>query len=140
MARNPEENLTAVRTLIARRILQSDLAKHIGFEGDEARLSDLEEAVAGSRRPSYVSWLVTATFRRAGTDCTLDVGMDWSGAKVDDLEQVRLEFGVNHPTHGSSAPSDVLARTKLYQDVAMLAAEIEAEVRSRFIKVWTKAL
>jgi hypothetical protein len=135
----------STRSRVAKRILTSSLAPFVGNEGDVNRHARLIDATLG-RLPELVStWsFLDATFRRAGTDCSLEVRCEYAGgryageaeadAEGNEWTQFRVWCEVNFPCHGSSAPAAVLARCALYTEVAMLAAEIDAELGGQ--EVW----
>lgn len=134
MRNEPKENLTATHVAMVSRIFNSSLAQAINpFQKKvlDNVLIDLELVRSG--------WSNLAVqFNRAGTQATLEVrnavGFSMPSAADlhrdeagNDLVEVSLKAEVNFPSHGSADPATVLARCKLYAEVAMLAAEIQAE-------------
>ncbi len=126
------DNFNATHSDIARRILDSGLIQFVGYPNDAHRLTDLTLAAQGSANVSPMNFL-SVTFRKAGTDCSLDVltravnnhpDIDQEG---NEWKEYSLSCTISFPCLGSSDPATVMARLKLYQDVALLAAEIQAE-------------
>lgn len=111
----------------------------------------LQSTIGGLRR-FELQWIAEQTddsrhttlkarFECNGTIVDLDVEDDqrW-GANDDDLakdndgnEYAWHTFTVklNHPSHGSVSPMELIAHCKLWNDVALLACEIEAELLVR---------
>ena len=73
----------------------------------------------------------SAMFIRSGTDVKLSVSFDTAGVKTDEDGNEWAQFDVhvlvNWPTHGSIMPGVCLSRLDFYREVALFAAEIQAE-------------
>lgn len=140
-----EDNYNASRAVVAKRILASSVAGCIGYS-----LSDPSENGALQRIQAYATgavvqdgWtFVDVEFRKADTNCSLEIRLE----SVDRLDRAEhtdkqgnewlvhtLTTKVNYPCHGSADPATVLARVNLYQQVAMLAAEIKAEFGDKYV-------
>ena len=135
-----KDNFNETRQAIAKRILNNPLAAYIGYPGEnsECRRAELQQVADGTdTSSSSFSFIRLSEFRRGDTNCSLDIGFETSSryfdfeprvdAEGNEWSQYNLKFSVNHPCHGSSDPSTTLARLKLWHDVAMLAAELQAE-------------
>ncbi len=129
-----KDNFKSMRADIARRVLSSALVPYIGYPGDVNRLDQLNAMVAEQGDLSTWSYL-SVSFRKAGTgvDLSIDVDRadgDWKAsvdAEGNEFHQYNLRIGINYPCHGACAPSTTLARANFISQVALLAAEIEAE-------------
>jgi len=128
MGKRYNDNYGTTRTSMASRILSTPLAAY----ATKHHIARMQEALEGADEGLSFPYV---EFRRAGTNCDLGVDVarvDNFGARtVDDAGNEWAEYeircDVNFPCHGSSDPATVLARVRLYQDVAMLAAELLAE-------------
>jgi hypothetical protein len=137
MMRNPKDNYKETHQAIARRVLNSKLAAFVGHPTFDGRLERLEAAANGTEELLSAWTFLDVEFRRAGTNCSLEVRADvvnsrWDGQPTLDNDgnewnQYSLTTKINWPCHGSTDAATALARVALYQEVAMLAAEIQAE-------------
>lgn len=138
MMRQPKDNHREIYWLVEARILQSPLAQY-------TRTERLRRGAGGEDQSDWSGYL-SVEFRRADTNCSLAIlldGVDCRSPVLDEegnqLVQYKLTCGVNFPSHGNSDPATVMARLKLYQDVAMLAAELQAEFGLREIWKMTRS-
>lgn len=137
MMRQVKDNYRETHQALAARILRDPLAQHVGYTG---RSEQLQRDAAGEGDLSRWSFQ-SVEFRRADTNCSLDVRVESvdrgyrlgpdTDKEGNEWTQYELSCSVNFPCHGSSDPATVMARLKLYQDVAMLAAELQAEFGGR---------
>jgi hypothetical protein len=135
--RQVKDNYRETHQALAARILRDPLAQHVGYTG---RSEQLQRDAAGEGDLSRWSFQ-SVEFRRADTNCSLDVRVESvdrgyrlgpdTDKEGNEWTQYELTCSVNFPCHGSSDPATVMARLKLYQDVAMLAAELQAEFGGR---------
>ena len=127
------DTFKTTRAAIALRILISPLAQ---FLRDYSRdMLTRVVASAGNNHDAYFTFL-NVEFRRAGTSCELYVQADEEFVRRDsDYEQdkdgneyrsFKLATQVNWPMHGSVEPVTALARLKFYEEVTLLAADIQA--------------
>jgi len=134
LKQNVQDTYVADRAAIAQRILTSPLAAYVGYSGDLYRLDKLHNIARDGKAHTGYSFL-SVEFEKAGTECSLEIreeGSGYSGGVTTDAEgneyhEYTLSCAVNFPCHGSTACGAVLARLAFYQQVALLAAEIEAE-------------
>jgi hypothetical protein len=132
MGKARTDNYRSTHQAIASRVLANPLAAAAASHYAE-RLTDW---AAGQGDLSAWSYL-NIEFRRADTNCDLTVRLDAKDSFSRDTDEqgewrsytVRCE--INWPSHGSAAVATSMARLHLYQQVAMLAAEIEAEFGGR---------
>lgn len=145
MSKRKQDNYRETVRTVASRILGSDLVPFVGFADDQHRLAGLQRAARHDN--DNISWTYSSvTFRRASTDCTLDIEIksvastkSYRDALFVDEEgnewgQYVLSCRVNFPSHGSCSPDVVMARLALYQEVTQLAADIQAEFQDR--EIW----
>lgn len=142
----PKETFKPATQAIASRILASPLAQFVGYPDDANRLRGLRRIAEEGCEPGFCS-VMSVTFRRAGTDVSLDVCADRVYDRYDsdkeDLDEVgdaygkyRLSCKVNWPCHGGTAVSVALARIHLYEEVAELGLCIEADFGGEDNQVW----
>jgi hypothetical protein len=140
-----EDNYNAARSLVARRILNSSLTGCIGYPttdpAQNGALIRLQALLKGEE--VQASWsFVDIEFRKADTNCSLEVKLesvdradfsDHTDKQGNEWNVYELSTKVNYPCHGSADSATVLARVNLYQQVAMLAAEIQAEFKDKYV-------
>ncbi len=126
------DNFRETHKALARKVLQHPLAANVNHPSMEHRLALLLRQAEGLTEVSPWNYF-SATFYRAGTSCCLDVELKSKYDQRDtdeegnEWDQSDLRCAVNFPSHGATEPAIVMARLALYQQVALLAAEIEAE-------------
>lgn len=139
MLKNPADNYYKVQQDIAKRVLATPLASSIGYGGIGSHGYNEILAIANGEKSDRYGY-ASVEFRRADTSCDLYIRTDsrndfLSTRQVDAEGNEWVEYGlkveVSYPSHGSESPATVLARVNLYQQVAMLAAEIAAEFGGR---------
>jgi hypothetical protein len=76
-------------------------------------------------------------FNRAGTNCTLHVEIkatseyrEITDEKGNVWDEYNVKADINWPCHGSCTPATAVARCNFYTQIAVFAAEIEAEFNS----------
>lgn len=133
MMRQPKDNYRATHQAISQRVLSST----VGSAVSPYRIEQLKAHAAGEGELSNWSFF-SVEFRRADTNCDLSVRLeskDRYGRDTDkdgnEWMQFELECQVSWPSHGSSDVATCMARLNLYQQVSMLAAEIQAEFGGR---------
>ena len=139
MLKNPTDNYFSVQQAIAKRVLATPLASSIGYGGIGSHGYNEILAMANGEkidRHGYAS----VEFRRADTSCDLyirtDSRNDFTSTRETDADgnewvTYGLKVEVSYPSHGSAEPATVMARMNLISQVAMLAAEINAEFGGR---------
>lgn len=127
--RKRTDNYRSTHQAIASRVLASPLAAHV-FHSIER----LQAYANGDEALSAWNYM-SLEFRKAGTTCSLSVSLEDKDSfrRVDtdsdgnEWRRHALACQVSWPTHGSTGSATCLARLHFYQQVAMLAADIEAE-------------
>lgn len=135
--RPTKDTYFSTRSAIASRVLASPLAPYIGYPG---RTTEENHAVLVWLRDDRTDRrsFVTVEFRRGDSNCSITIDGDLLGDPDDarrddagnDYRPVFFKFACSWPSHGSSDPGTCLARLHLYQQAAMLAAELAAEFSS----------
>jgi hypothetical protein len=140
-----EDNYNAARKVVAKRILASSVAGCIGYSLNEpsenGALVRLQGYAVGAEVKDGWTFL-DVDFRKADTNCSLDIRLesvdrhdraDHTDKQGNEWSVWTLVTKVNWPCHGSSDPATSMARLNLYQQVAMLAAEIQAEFSGKYV-------
>lgn len=142
MLKNPTDNFRSTHQAIAKRVLASSLGSSIGYGGIGSHGFNKVKAVAdGTDEVDSCGWSsFSIEFRRADTNCDISIRTDSKNRYTADREvdadgnqwvQYELSCTVSWPSHGSADVATSMARLNLYQQVAMLAAEIQAEFGGR---------
>lgn len=135
MMRQPKDNYRATHQAISQRVLSST----VGSAVSPYRIEQLKAHAAGEGDLSNWTFF-SVEFRRADTNCDLSVRLESVerynyGPSTDkdgnEWHQYKLECQVSWPSHGSSDVATCMARLNLYQQVSMLAAELQAEFGGR---------
>jgi hypothetical protein len=137
MARTYQDTFSAARQTLAQRIISHPLA-HFLSPHDRERL---QLVIDGTAKDTYT--FLSLEFRKAGTNASLYVEAEpllgWREERKDAEGNEWMEYGIrskmNFPCHGSTEPGTVLARLAFYQEIALLAAEIQAEMASPIHKM-----
>jgi hypothetical protein len=139
MLKNPTDNYYSVQQAIAKRVLATPLASSIGYGGIGSHGYNEILAIANGEKSDRYGY-ASVEFRRADTSCELYIRTDSRNDFVSTRETdadgnewvtYGLKVEVSYPSHGSADPATVLARMNLVSQVAMLAAEINAEFGGR---------
>jgi hypothetical protein len=139
--KKPTNNYDDVRSIIASRVLDHPLARHVGYPNNKDRLYELQSMRATEGRKSSL-YFMTVEFRCAGTSVSMDIECkdadDWPSSRCRDEEGnefMRCEFSakINWPAHGGTDPSKAIARLSFYNQVALLAAELLAELQAQTV-------
>jgi hypothetical protein len=142
MMKNPQDNYAATRALIAQRIIASSINPSIGYPGAKVNhdRDRLEQVARGEGDSTGFSFL-NVEFRKADSGCSLYVRCDdvsyepRTDAEGNEWRQYQVTTEASWPSHGGTSPGTSLARLAFYTQVALLAAEIEAEFGGR-AEVW----
>ena len=139
--REPTEQFAPATQAIAKRILASPLMQYLAWEGSREALQRAAEAGA---KPNW--GLFSVEFKRAGSNTNIYVQSDREGdfsdrsvrkdARGDEYGLYSFRTDVTWPSHGSSDPGTCLARIEFYREVALLAADIQAEFGGTGNAVW----
>lgn len=139
----PTNNYVDIRARIARRILNHPLAQFVGYPTDEYRLSRLRQFADKDTSSDGFSF-ISLELRRAGTNVSLSIEQEkvWSlrddGTRTDkdgnDQAQYNFRATVSWPCHGSQDAGTAIAWLRFYEEVALLAAELNAELANE--NVW----
>jgi hypothetical protein len=139
MLKNPTDNYYSVQQAIAKRVLSTPLASSIGYGGIGSHgYNEIKRIADGEKSDRY--GYASVEFRRADTNCDLSIRAnaknDYGSTREVDADgnewvSYSLTVEVGYPSHGSSDPATVMARVNLISQVAMLAAEINAEFGGR---------
>lgn len=128
-----KDNFKQTSAEIAKRILANPLANLINPHTKE------KLALVAAESPSVKEFNLNfcgLTFHRGGSSADLNIEMDsiwmrrdtvWTDKDGNEFSEFTVKVDVNYPCHGSASPSIALSRASLIHDVAMLAADLEAE-------------
>ncbi len=139
MLKDAVDNYFAVQRAIAKRVLVNPLGNFVGYGGTGSSGHAKLVAVAEGDESDTFGFL-SIEFRRADTNCDLYIRANTKrefglGREVDAEGNVWVEYElsveVSWPSHGGADVATCLARLKLYQDVSLLAAEIQADFGGR---------
>jgi|SRR6478609_242567 len=139
MLNNATDNYFMVQQAIAKRVLANPLGSFVGYGGvGSSGHAKLVAVAAGDQSDTF--GFLSVEFRRADTNCDMYIRANAKresglGREVDAEGNVWVEYElsveVSWPSHGGADVATCLARLKLYQDVALLAAEILADFGGR---------
>lgn len=134
-----KDTLKETRVVIAQRIIASTLGCAIGRPGLGGGQTREDIAMIANQAlnapPASEYTFLRVDFCLAGTECTLSIDSkrSYESRRLDqegnEWQQAELVFELNYPLHSSvrKTPARVFAWTKFYNDVAMLAMQLEAE-------------